>query len=119
MKNYFYSLPEELQEKIYKILWLDVLVEIKNFKYLSESYFKQKYDKTMSGQLYDMYKAITDLNLWMDIYNDKSDHLVFSKEKWLKTLLSHKDVDKYGHSGGSFSWCIAVMIKEMPDEIVI
>ena len=51
MKNYFYSLPDELQHKIYKILWSDVLVEIKNFKYLPESYFKEKYDKTMSEQL--------------------------------------------------------------------
>jgi hypothetical protein len=111
--TYFSKIPEEIHSYIYKIYFINnVLEDIHKSKYKTEEDFSN-YSETKA--LAKMYNVITDLELWKDIKNVKTELSI--EEKWISKLLENEIIHNQAHSAATFSWFIQVMIKESPNYI--
>jgi len=66
-------------------------------------------DESIRKNVMEMYNAITELDLWESIRNDKSEKIIFTDEKWLKELSAHPQIVMAGHSGFTMCWCLEYM----------
>ena len=105
------NLPEELTVEIYKHIKNDVHDEIKSRNYKTLEDFSDCH-QSIRKNVMEMYNAITELDLWEEFCNDKSENIIFTDEKWLKQLSAHPHIIEAGHSGFTMSWCLEYLQKK-------
>jgi len=66
------------------------------------------YGRDFRPDLCNMYQAITELDLWDTLRNEKPDSYMFSDLPFIDRILSHPKVDGR-HSGATAAYCLRVM----------